>query len=239
MPNITINNINFTYTLAYSERRKTICLKVVKPEVIEVIVPKKNLNFDVEIILRKKFDWLKKHSDALRTIAETSLNSAIYDGASILFLGQPYILKIIQTVAECCVTLNDNLILVKLPANLPMESNCTAVLESWYKKNAADILIDKTRYWSTRLGVSPTKINIKNQKTRWGSCSSRGSLNYNWRIVMAPPAVINYLVIHELSHLIVPNHSGDFWKLVEKHCPNFKMNRNWLKVNGQLLMRFP
>lgn len=239
MPNITINNTNFTYTITYSRRRKTICLRVVSPEVIEIIVPVKTPDFDIEKLLQNKIGWVKKQFEALRTLADTPVNSMVCDGASILFLGQPYILKISQAAAENSVTISDNTILVNISPNSSRKSDCTVVLESWYKKTAADILIDKTNYWSLRLGVSPVKINIKNQKTRWGSCSSRGSINYNWRIVMAPPAVINYLVIHELSHLIVPNHGREFWKAVEKYCPNFKISRNWLKVNGQLLMRFP
>ncbi|MPM66824.1 hypothetical protein SDC9_113736 [bioreactor metagenome] len=189
--------------------------------------------------MQKKFDWLKKQSDALRILDETPVNSKLCDGASILFLGQSYILKITQTAAEYGVKQCGKTILVSIPANPSGELDCALILEGWYKETAADILIEKTNYWSHRLGVNPAKINIKNQRTRWGSCSNRGSINYNWKIVMAPPEVINYLVIHELAHLIVPNHSEKFWKVVEKYCHNFKSSRNWLRVNGQLLMRFP
>jgi hypothetical protein len=83
--------------------------------------------------------------------------------------------------------------------------------------------------------VAPCKVVIKDQKTRWGSCSKKGNINLNWRLIMAPLHVIDYVVVHELCHLKVMNHSKDFWNLVESIQPNNHERRRWLKVNGNRL----
>ena len=82
------------------------------------------------------------------------------------------------------------------------------------------------------LGVTPTKISIGNQKRRWGSCSSRGHLRFNWRVVLMPESVSDYVVVHELAHMKVHNHSARFWETVESILPDYKARRQWMRANG-------
>jgi predicted metal-dependent hydrolase len=88
------------------------------------------------------------------------------------------------------------------------------------------------------IGVEYRRIRIGGQRTRWGSCSSRGTLSFNWRLVLAPPAVLDYVVVHELCHLRVPNHSRRFWALVELHRPHWRQQRQWLRDYGPELLGF-
>lgn len=237
MPEILIDTLNCSYSVTYSKRRKTICIRVVGVNAIELIVPSSIKNFDARKLLTTKLHWLKNQMARLKAVEENPLNQKLNTGTTVLFLGVPRSLKVVHTkMSDCSIKLNEKEILVQLP--FPSDEYLAVTLESWYKKAAAMILEEKTTFWSSQLGVMPKKITIKDQKTRWGSCSSLGNINYNWRIVMAPSAIIDYLVIHELSHLIEPNHSQKFWKVVQRHCPNFKQDRKWLKTNGQLLMRF-
>lgn len=111
-------------------------------------------------------------------------------------------------------------------------------LEKWYRKEAAEVLCEKAAEFAGYLSVSFKELHIKDQKSRWGSCSSRGSLNFNWRILMAPEPVCDYVVIHELCHLRHMNHSADFWQLVAAFCPDYKQYRKWLRENGGLLYKF-
>lgn len=242
MPNIRINNIDLLYTIKHSNRRQTICLKALSPEKIEIILPAGIRNFNIEKFLYSKFNWIQAKVNNLRTLAETPVNKDINNGNLILYCGETYELQIMyHQASESKIKLNNKTIAVHLPQNTSVSSinhKCASILEHWYKTNAEKILIQKTQYWSSKLGTCPKKINIKDQKTRWGSCSSLGNINYNWRIVMAPNNIIDYLVIHELAHLIQPNHSINFWKIVEKYCPHYQNCRNWLKVNGPILMRF-
>jgi predicted metal-dependent hydrolase len=88
------------------------------------------------------------------------------------------------------------------------------------------------------LGVEPARIQIRDQRSRWGSCSTRGTLSFNWRLVLAPFDVLDYVVVHELCHLVEPNHSHRFWRLVEKRRPNWRAQRDWLDRHGPELLAF-
>lgn len=112
------------------------------------------------------------------------------------------------------------------------------LLEKWFRKEASLILKEKAQEFARLLSVIFKEIHIKDQRSRWGSCSSKGNLNFNWRIVMAPEPVCDYVVIHELCHLKHMDHSESFWQLVETVCPEYKQYKKWLKENGGLLYVF-
>lgn len=113
-----------------------------------------------------------------------------------------------------------------------------ASLEKWYRREAALIIEEKASYYAEVLKVDYQAIHIKDQRSRWGSCSSKKNLNFNWRLIMAPEPVLEYVVIHELCHLRHMNHSADFWKLVESICPGYKQYKRWLKEHGENLYLF-
>ncbi len=92
---------------------------------------------------------------------------------------------------------------------------------------------------SREMGLAPSRVSIRDQKTKWGACTSRGTVTLNWRLVMAPPEVLDYVVVHELAHLAELNHSPRFWAIVERHCPDWKRHRDWLKANGWRLQSLP
>lgn len=105
-------------------------------------------------------------------------------------------------------------------------------INGWYRKYARETLQRKAAFYSTRMQTDYKRITIKEQKTRWGSCSSKGNLNFNWKLVMMPEAIIDYVVVHELAHRKHMDHSSSFWKEVEKVLPDYRERRNWLKKNG-------
>jgi predicted metal-dependent hydrolase len=114
----------------------------------------------------------------------------------------------------------------------------SAVSESEARLTARRLVSDVARLEADRIGVSYGRIRIGGQRTLWGSCSPRGTLSFNWRLALAPPEVLDYVVVHELCHLRVPNHSRRFWELVERHRPNWRRQRDWLRDHGQELMAF-
>ena len=103
-------------------------------------------------------------------------------------------------------------------------------------RKAQVILPQRVAFWAQRIGVRYGRITIRRQKTRWGSCSSKGNLNFNCTLVLAPQAVMDYVIIHELCHRKEMNHSPRFWAEVEKYCPDHKNCRSWLKANSQKLI---
>jgi hypothetical protein len=101
---------------------------------------------------------------------------------------------------------------------------------------AADVLAEKVRYYAQQIGVTYGRITIRNQKTRWGSCSAKGNLNFNCLLMLAPEDVQDYVMVHELCHRKQMNHSEKFWNEVEKVLPDYRERRNWLKLHGSALM---
>lgn len=101
------------------------------------------------------------------------------------------------------------------------------------RKQAAEAIKARCRYYAPVMGVSYGTVTIREQKTRWGSCSTKGNLNFNWKLVLMPPEILDYVVVHELAHRIQMNHSPAFWAEVGKILPDYKERRQWLKVNGQ------
>lgn len=110
-----------------------------------------------------------------------------------------------------------------------------AYLEKKYKKAAKQYIYERVEYYLPLIGGSYRSIRIGDQKTRWGSCSSNGTLSFSWRLMLAPPRVLDYVVIHEICHLTHMNHSAQFWALVEAFDPDYKEHRRWLRENGNTL----
>lgn len=111
-------------------------------------------------------------------------------------------------------------------------------VKDFLKKEAVDKLAEISIKTAEKIGVKIASVTVKDTKSRWGSCSTKGNINYNWRIVLAPKKVIDYLVCHEVSHLKHPNHSTAFWNMVESLCPSYKDSRNWLKTHGKELYKY-
>ena len=100
------------------------------------------------------------------------------------------------------------------------------------KRLAKELLLKKCRYFAERMGVSYGTVTVREQKTRWGSCSARGNLNFNWKLALMPEEILDYLVVHELAHRVEMNHSPAFWAVVVEEIPDHKTRREWLRQNG-------
>lgn len=119
---------------------------------------------------------------------------------------------------------------------LPEDCDLTATTERWLRAKAKAEIAPRIERYCREMGVTITKLTVRDQRSKWGSCSSRGTISMNWRLVMAPPELIDYLVVHELAHRIEMNHSPRFWAIVAKHCPEYRNAEKWLKENSDRLM---
>jgi predicted metal-dependent hydrolase len=108
-------------------------------------------------------------------------------------------------------------------------------LEPWLRRQARSDIMARLTVRAAQMKVQPGRVYIMGQKTRWGGCSRRRNLSFNWRLVMAPPAALDYIVVHELAHLVEPYHSTRFWLIVRSHCPDFDASRSWLRDNQEPL----
>jgi predicted metal-dependent hydrolase len=112
----------------------------------------------------------------------------------------------------------------------------TAALERWYRRMAKIEIAPRADRAAAQLGRSYTTLSIRGQRTRWGSCSAAGALSFNWRLLLAPETVLDYVVWHEVCHLEVMNHSPHFWSLVAAHCPDYRADAAWLRRHGATLV---
>lgn len=112
------------------------------------------------------------------------------------------------------------------------EEEIKRVIINWYKDKALNIISDRIEIYLKLVDYYPQEIKVRDQKIRWGSCTTDGKLIFNWRIAMAPISAIDYVIVHELCHLIEASHSAKFWYMVESLFPNFKKWREWLRING-------
>lgn len=239
MAKITIGACELEYSVSYS-RRRTVKIRLAAPGQIEVAAPVRMPRAEIEHLLISKAAWITRQTARLAALDASPLNADVEPGARLLYLGEARRLTVLAAAgAKAGVSLEGDRLFVHLPA-LPAAEQAAAlarVLRQWYVAAARAELERRTIHWAGILGVRPARIFIREQKSRWGSCSSRGNISYNWRVVMAPPAVVDYLVVHELCHLRQANHSPAFWALVAAAVPEYKGHRRWLRANGPLLMR--
>jgi predicted metal-dependent hydrolase len=123
-------------------------------------------------------------------------------------------------------------ILLAASSRLADEEQIRRLLSRWYQQQALSILTYKTEQLAQKVGLDYSQVTVKATRSKWGHCTSRGAIQYNWQILLAPEAIVDYLVAHEVSHLRHQNHSADFWALVADICPTFKADRAWLKAEG-------
>ena len=116
------------------------------------------------------------------------------------------------------------------------QSSVKTVLRNFYRSRARDHLTDRLDHYAEQMGVGYEKLELRNQRTRWGSCSTGGTISLNWRLIMAPPDVIDYLVVHELAHLTEQHHGREFWQRVGEYVPEYKEKAEWLEQNSAKLI---
>jgi predicted metal-dependent hydrolase len=205
------------YKPVFSKKAKHIRLQITSGRELEVVIPHRASIIEAEKFILKKFDWVNKHLTKLKTESKH------------LLLGQ-----------EIQINQHYDLFIPKhkfffrkgvLDIKSPSASNESLeyLYNVWFKHAARKFITKRAAQLSGKLGYVYNRISIRGQKTRWGSCSSRGTLSFNYRLIRYRKEVIDYLIIHELCHLKEMNHSKKFWNLVERFCPDFKKLEKELK----------
>lgn len=228
----TIQGDGFTVLVVKSDRRKTTALKIKKGEV-SIHIPKRLPITLARQFVQQKTPWIKQKLEdkAHQLLAERQF----INGESLLYLGQNYQLHIIPTAGETSTRKTIQTIEIQGRLKNLSPPAIRAALITWYTEQAELYLRSRSAFLADKTSLSPRSITIKTYKARWGSCGNLGDIQYNWKLILAPPDIIDYVIIHELCHLEQHNHSAAFWQLVKAHYPHFKSARLWLKENGLLL----
>jgi predicted metal-dependent hydrolase len=215
------------YRIIRSPRARLIRLRMVGDGVVEVVVPPRVQVPPVEELLQSKQRWILRQLDSFNALLPARPDHVDY-------LGKEYRVLLTRIDGPTgWISLHDGELRVELPRGVDVNP----IIQTFLRKQARAVLIDRVRIWSEAMEVLPGRISVRDQRTRWGSCSTNGGLNFSWRLVMAPLPVLDYVVIHELMHLREMNHSKQFWDGVARHCPEYQQHLAWLKDNGAKLAR--
>ena len=214
-----------------TKRKKTASIKVIDG-LVQAVVPSQLSNTSIKELVQKSIPWIRAKLRE-QSQAVTLKPKKYISGESFSYLGKNYHLKVLFG-NQCEVKLFRGKLEVRVSRN-SKECDIRNALADWYKCHALKRLIEKTKRYAGIIGVSPKSISVRNYKSRWGSCSSNGDICYNWRIIIAPHQIIDYVVVHELCHLRYLNHSPAYWESVKKVLPDYPVCRKWLRAQGAVL----
>ena len=232
MPTIQQDNSSFDYTVIRTSRR-TIAIHIDPQKGVIVRAPKRGHKTEIHNFLIKKTPWILKKLKVARQQAAEIPRHNYMTGDVFLFRGEKHSLAF-ETAKKNCVDIAGHYIILGLKPGTPPEK-VPEILKKWYIARAREIFNERVIVYSRGLGVKPARVAIRGQSKRWGSCSAKGNLNFNWKLAMAPSAILDYVVAHELCHLLHPNHRPEFWQLLGNLMPDYAAHRDWLKQNGHRL----
>ena len=240
MPQVELGGKTITYAVRISKRAKRIIVSYSHKKGLELVYPVGTTSPAPEDLLRQKSSWVISTVERFRG-ARDKLPKRLYeDGEVFSIRGKAYTLKLRSApqIITVKVQLGGAYLLLTVPDGV-LRTNLKQLreaVETHYRVLAAEYLPARVAELAAIHGFDYAVVRIKNQKTRWGSCSAKGNINLNLRLMMAPDPMIDYVIIHELCHLRELNHSLAFWALVESCCPDYRRWRNWLKQHGPCLI---
>lgn len=237
MPVLRINDKEVPYKLVKSSRAR--CIRItVGPDGVRVSSPK---NIDDKLIkdfIRDKQEWIQEKVRKYNLLKDKISKKDLVNGEQLPYIGRSILLTVKETKTGAGIDLKGGSLILAVKKGLsPRERRreIRSKLELWYREQARKTICERLEYYKKRLGVEYNSFRIKEQKTLWGSCSSKKNLNFNWKIIMAPLKIIDYIIVHELCHLIEMKHNERFWKLVKNEMPDYEERRRWLQKNGLML----
>ncbi|MEA2021126.1 MAG: SprT family zinc-dependent metalloprotease [Candidatus Caldatribacteriota bacterium] len=210
-------------------KRKTISLHISDDATLIVKAPNNASNEMINRVVIKHKNWVEKRKREVQSRDLKFTKKEFIDGESFLYLGNYYKLRLVENQE---IPLNfENVFYLSIKC-LP---NAKEIFINWYKKRAYEKICQRVKLYAQKEGFKYNRIKITNALKTWGSCSHKGNLNFTWRLIMAPLNIVDYVVVHELTHLNEKNHSRIFWDKVENLMPEYKRYNEWLKKNSHLL----
>lgn len=238
-----IETPSFNYSIRRSQRAKKTRI-IVSPEKIEVVAPNRVSSKKIHAFVLSQQKWVVSTQQKIKEKHPVKSRAPkIYkDGVEISCRGKKTIIKIKPTSSNklSVEAGQEQQIIVNVPSIIDEKERgelIKASLIRWMKIQATNEVLKCIEVHAGKFQLYPRFIRVKTQKSRWGSCGIHNDININWLLILAPPQVMEYVVVHELCHIKERNHSARFWDLVEAHLPEYKVQRLWLKKEGGDLMR--
>lgn len=207
-------------------KRKTVSIYVEPNGDVNVLAPEKISVNDLNHIIEKKKYWIYKSLSELEELNATSVKREIKNGEGFLYLGKSYKLKIKKNLKQP-LSLRQG----RFHLDRDYQDYAIEYFIKFYKSKGEKHIQQRVDYFKGKLGVTPNPIRIMDLQNRWGSCSDK-YINFHWKIMMAPMQIIDYVIVHELAHLIEAKHNDKFWEIIESVIPDYKTRKDWLRING-------
>jgi predicted metal-dependent hydrolase len=230
-----------SYQIRRSGRARRLRITV-RPAGVEVVAPLGARDAEIVAFVDQNRRWIETKLDAIRQRLAAHPGSPLVDGALIPYRGGWERLRVAPGQCARSRVSYDGGFHIELPAGLKTaawETEVERVLAGWLRRQARLQAEASISRHGPRHGLVPRGLVIKAHRTLWGSCTARGVINLNWRLILAPPVVLDYVVVHELCHLRHRHHQPPFWRLVAEVLPDYGQHRRWLKANGHLLTLKP
>lgn len=226
------------YAIRRSVRRKTITITVDPDRGVVLAAPWKVPVSRLDRIVHERGNWIVEKLRELEESRRMFPPHAFQSGEPFLLLGKPYPLHVVPGLPESAVTVDAGELRVSVSAELSRDARAAVVrasLEGWYQAQASWYLPERVKIWHERVGVPLPRVIVKTQHRRWGSCDAHGTLRLNWRVVQAPLELVDYVVVHELAHLLHRGHQREFWDAVGAVMPGYARLRDALRELGERL----
>lgn len=223
--------MDLVYTIKRSAKRRKLTITVERDRSVVVHAPESTSDETIRQVIDSKRQWLYEkinHPQKYQDLPHPP-GKELVSGESLLYLGRQYRIEVVKAglseieFTQC----------FRIPA-LEREQRA-AVLRAWYINKAKDKISRRVTYHARELGVDVAEVKIVDNRYRWGSCTLQDNVTFNWRLIKAPMFVIDYVIVHELAHLIEANHTPRFWNIVRAQSPTMEKAKAWLKEHGQLL----
>ncbi len=229
----------FSYTLERTQRRKMRIGIYVRPQAPVLLrIPHDLSESELTEILEKRTHWILQKQQYFEILKDRFVRHSFIEGESFYYLGNPYKLKVRAGSKKRICHLEENEIFIHLRGK-ESKSKIQSTLLSWYRDEAGRVIRERLEHFCEKAKIYPKRISIRNQKKIWGSCTSRHHLSFNWRLILLPISILDYVVAHEIAHLFHLNHSQRFWKKLESILPEAQASRRWLREHSMEYLTFP
>lgn len=222
------------YRIRRSDRAHRARIQV-SAEGVEVVVPRRLPLREVEPFVEQKRPWIERTLRRMREAEAEHAPPLLEDGGEVPYLGERLTLRVRVEPHRIRphVARRGDTLRAKVATGDP--DALRDALERWYRRQARDEVAPRLDAATARAGSAYTTLQIRGQRTRWASCSSTGAMSFNWRLLLAPEEILDYVIEHEVAHLAIHDHSASFWSLLKRRVPDYKRHEAWLRRHGQSL----
>lgn len=223
------------YQLLPGSDRRTTDIVIERNGVIAVRPPVNYTPEQIDAVVESKRMWIYRNLAEWRDLNRTVVIREWVNGETFLYLGRTYRLALVADQKQSLILKEGRFCLSRKLIDVGGSEAAKNAFETYYSEKGLQRIKGRVNYYSPKVGVAITSVNVKDMAYRWASCSKAGALNFHWKCMMAPAKIIDYLVVHELCHMYHQNHSDAFWNEVDKILPDYGERKEWLRLNGASL----